>query len=84
MDANSSTEYNTVLTVKHLLNSGLFNDLPGGTFELAIRNADTTCVTSLGSIDLLAPSGIEIDRVYGEGVTDCGLVIRCYSNQCKL
>ncbi|MEZ4981834.1 MAG: SprB repeat-containing protein [Saprospiraceae bacterium] len=74
MDANSSTGVQYSIDGGNTwLNSGLFNDLPGGTFELAIRNADTTCVTSLGSIDLLAPSGIEIDRVYGEGVTDCGL-----------
>lgn len=51
---------------------GTFTDLAGGNFELFIRNADSTCATSLGQIDLVAPSGIVIDLVFAESVSDCG------------
>jgi gliding motility-associated-like protein len=51
---------------------GVFNNLQGGNFDLYIRNADTTCATSLGQIDLVAPSGIVLDQVYSESVSDCG------------
>jgi gliding motility-associated-like protein/uncharacterized repeat protein (TIGR01451 family) len=54
-------------------NSGSFNNLPAGSYEIVVRNADGSCVVQHVPVKITAPVAPTLFNVVIRNPTDCGL-----------